>query len=262
MQPTLFVINLARDTERWTWISRQLVEFAVDHERFDAVCPNSLHRLPTDLHARLASSPLRPGEIGCWASHLMVMAEIVQRNLPYGVVLEDDVRLSPQLKPLLGHLGSMPESWGLLRFAGETNRAVVPVGPFGPDGKASLVKYARIPMGMGAYAISRKGAEAVLRSPHIGRAAVDTSFRRWWTFGLRTYGIDPLPVIHNAHGSSSIDDFGGIARIRRDGRSRLAYSLSRLPGEVAAWKFLGGTGWVKAKLSDAFPTTRPAQRSA
>ena len=262
MQPTLFVINLARDVERWSWISRQLDAFAIPYQRFNAVCPQTLHRLPADLRVRLASSPLRPGEVGCWASHLLVMQEIILRDLPYAVVLEDDVRLSADFKAALRHLGSMPQGWGLLRFAGETNRAVIPVGCFGNDPAVTLVKYGRIPMGMGAYAISRQGATAVRRSSHVGRAAVDASFRRWWTFGLRTYGIDPLPVVHNAHGSSSIEALGGVAHIRRDGRSRLAYSLSRLPGEMAAWQFLGGAGWVKAKLSDAFPAQQPAQRSA
>lgn len=260
MQPSLFVINLTRDTERWGWISRQLDTTQIGYERFNAVCPQTLHRLPTDLRARLGASLLRPGELGCWASHLLAMAEIIRRDLPYGLVLEDDVRLRAGFKPLLAHLDTMPDGWGLLRFAGETKRAVIPVSPFGDHAGVTLVKYGRIPMGMGAYAISRRGAESVLRSPHVGRSAVDASFRRWWTYDLRTYGIDPLPVEHNAHGSSSIEALGGVARIRRNGRSRLGYALSRIPGEVASWQFLGGSGWMKAKLADMLPVPALGKR--
>ena len=258
-QPTLFVINLAGDTERLDWISRQLDGADIGYERFNAVCPNTLHRLPSNLKARLAASPLRPGEIGCWASHLLVMQQIVRRDLPYALILEDDVRLRAGFKQLLTNLDTMPVGWGLLRFAGETKRAVIPVAQFGINTGVSLVKYGRIPMGLGAYAISRRGAEAVLRSAHIGRSAIDGSFRRWWTYDLRTYGLDPLPVEHNAHGSSSIEALGGVARIRRNGLGRLAYAASRLPGEVASWQFLGAAGWVKAKLADVMPAPGTAE---
>ena len=54
------------------------------------------------------------GEVGCYASHLVVAQQIVARGLPYAVVLEDDVELAPDFKAIIrAAIDAVPTGWDL-----------------------------------------------------------------------------------------------------------------------------------------------------
>ncbi|GEO03213.1 hypothetical protein AAE02nite_08770 [Adhaeribacter aerolatus] len=45
-----------------------------------------------------------PGEVGCFLSHYSVLKKIVDKQIPYALVLEDDVELSPRFPTLLNQV--------------------------------------------------------------------------------------------------------------------------------------------------------------
>lgn len=55
-----------------------------------------------------------PGEVGCLISHYLLMKKIVEQNLPYALILEDDVELSPNFPTLLEELEPLIEPGDLI----------------------------------------------------------------------------------------------------------------------------------------------------
>lgn len=110
-----FVISLARATERRSHMASQMACLGIPFEFFDGVDGHLLDdqeigRVYDDARARTTSwGPLNRGEIGCALSHIGVWRKLIEEDIPYALVLEDDAVLDPAvvdvleaLPPLLG----------------------------------------------------------------------------------------------------------------------------------------------------------------
>ena len=100
----IFVINLKEDIERRQSITKCLKELHLDFEIFNAIKGKDIDRPNNPLvydkdeclvkHNFLSKTVMRgklsDGELGCALSHLGVYQEIVKRNLPGAIILEDD----------------------------------------------------------------------------------------------------------------------------------------------------------------------------
>ncbi len=104
----VFVISLKNEKERRAFMRRQLESLCLDYEFIDAIRGTERIDDPRwydDASARrLEDRSLRAGEVGCALSHASVYAEIVKRQLPWALVLEDDGILHPDLPRVLNAL--------------------------------------------------------------------------------------------------------------------------------------------------------------
>lgn len=95
----LFVINLARRTERMAFMERQFAAVPLDFERIDAVdggklSPEDRGRAVNDFRWWCAQGyKARVGEIGCALSHRIALSRIVDEGLPCACIMEDDVTI-------------------------------------------------------------------------------------------------------------------------------------------------------------------------
>lgn len=101
-----FLINLDRRPDRLTFVKQQLENLDVAFERVNAIDGSSLtdEQKAFFNQKRFALECKRKvvkGEIGCALSHLAVWQRIVAENIPYALILEDDVQLKPELASLL-----------------------------------------------------------------------------------------------------------------------------------------------------------------
>lgn len=102
-----FVINLKRNPERLASISSQLNNLGIEFEVIEATDGKKLSEkdliklYSTSESLRHIKKPLTPGEIGCADSHLRIYEKIVEQNLPYSLVLEDDTVVDSSIKTLL-----------------------------------------------------------------------------------------------------------------------------------------------------------------
>ena len=106
-----FYINRDRDEARRVFIEWYLREAGIDAERIPAVeglaVPRSQVHFFYDDDAQ--SSRLNPGEVGCYASHLMAASIVVDRGLEHALILEDDAEFPPELPQSLENiLASLP----------------------------------------------------------------------------------------------------------------------------------------------------------
>jgi glycosyl transferase family 25 len=210
-----FYINRASDTERRDAIRGYLRLAQLSAERVAGVEGYAVPAPFRDMFFTEGQlhSTLRPGEVGCYASHLATMRLLVERNLPYALILEDDAELPVDLHVILADvLASLPDGWDIVHLSRDSNRAIKPVADLG-DGRR-IVRYSRVPEVTTGYLVSRSGAEKFL-NPVKRYWPVDTDFRQPWRFGLNIYGVAPSIIVAGGSLGSAIHDLGSHSRQRR-----------------------------------------------
>lgn len=210
-----FYINRDCDNERRASIEQQLKGASIVPHRITGV---DALAVPDELRDYFFEgdkliSPLNPGEVGCYASHLRALATIIERDLDYGLVLEDDALVPTNMKEIARDLfAHLPLGWDVVHLCGDARRAVKPITQLADD--RMLVRYSRIPSGAFGYLVSRAGAAKLLK-PMKRFWPYDTDLRRPWLFNLQVYGVDPKVIKHGGTAASVIIAVGGRSRARR-----------------------------------------------
>ena len=252
--PPIFLINLDRDPDRLAFMAAAISRLGLTFERIPAVYGLEMPAWikPYFLNARgEIASGLRRGEVGCYASHLVVARRMVEGQIPAALVFEDDLELPEDFSALIvAALQHLPEGWDILRLSNPPKSPFVPLATL--PGARELALYARVPNNTGASLLSLSGAEKLLR-PGLRDLQIDEHLRRPWDLGLETYGIVPAPIRSNIFDTSTIDAiqargfgtegfFAKLARRRIPGpRMILAY----LRWQAA---HLGLIGWLHSGL--------------
>lgn len=189
-------INLRRSTDRWAYMQAQAEALGLQLHRLDGV--DGTQGLPQALRPQFLGSEgeihstLTPGEVGCYASHLLACQHLLNSSEPFLVVLEDDAELAQDfIAATCAAVMAAPLRWDVLHLSTRFKRSAYPVAPL--PGRRSLVRYARLPASTVAYVISRSGAEKFLQ-PKARTRPVDQEIRHAWIMGLNVLGVYPSPA--------------------------------------------------------------------
>ena len=196
--PIVF-INLERDAERRTRLLAELRQIDMPSERFPAVWwadvpPEQASRwYSDDLNARRYYKPLRNGEKGCYASHIGAWQQLLASDAPALVVLEDDVRLTPQFAEVVKAIAALQEPWDMVKLLGRDREKVRSQRPLVPG--TALVDYSRVPSMTAGYVVSRAGAAKLLAHRQPFGRPIDVDLRFWWECDqLRILGVSPSAI--------------------------------------------------------------------
>ncbi len=166
-QIPIFVINLARQSERLERMSKELGALNLEFERLDAV--DRLSTPPAEFQQRFTKTgpigPLGKGDMACSLSHRKFWKEVLDRGLETAFVLEDDVEISPNLPDLLACADWVPKSANIIKFerkGGPKTRVYLGAGSSIWIGAFTLHRIFSPHMGTAGYLITRKGAELAL----------------------------------------------------------------------------------------------------
>lgn len=195
--PPIFVINLDRDVERMASLAGSLKSLGLDYVRVPAVLgkevPGWEQLVDAGLYAdRNRNVMPRPGEVGCYLSHLKAMEEFLRTDAPWCVILEDDVEVLPGCVPVLEALGRR-DDWDLAKLF--CFHSGMPVRKRALTSDHHLVVHLTRTTSSAAYAVNRRAAETMLKSMRPITEQVDHALDRPWETGLRVRGVRPLPVI-------------------------------------------------------------------
>lgn len=116
------------------------------------------------------------GQLCCAQSHINVFAEILRRDLPYGVIIEDDAFPNIGAKHLEERLRDLPEGWHIALLL--ENKLCE--GVLNPDSKLHTGHFTRmneLSYGAWAYALSREGAKYFLEESLPICTPIDCMFR-------------------------------------------------------------------------------------
>lgn len=102
-----FIINLTRNPERKVFMQQQLNSLGIPHEFIDAtdgknLTEKDIEKIYNKEHSlRYLNTPLRKSEIGCAHSHARIYRKIVEENIDYAFILEDDIVLDKRILEIL-----------------------------------------------------------------------------------------------------------------------------------------------------------------
>lgn len=195
----LVFINLDKDSERRTRIGGQLAHLGLPGERLPAVWWKHLPPAEQSLlysaerNHGLYYQPLVDGEKGCYASHIQAWRQLLASDAPALVVLEDDVRLTPQFAEVVKAIAALQEPWDMVKLLGRDREKVRSQRPLVPG--TALVDYSRVPSMTAGYVVSRAGAAKLLAHRQPFGRPIDVDLRFWWECDqLRILGVSPSAI--------------------------------------------------------------------
>jgi glycosyl transferase, family 25 len=166
-----FIINLNRDASRWQNISRALSGFGIPHERVSAIDAREritlvrrvVHR---DFQFVPAERALTDGEICCYLSHVAALKRVVRQNLQMAMIFEDDVVFDDRFS--LFYENDLPRflmTSDIVKFEGihysHTSKSGIPIAA---GETAQLILRLKPTLGAAAYAVTRRGALALIKA--------------------------------------------------------------------------------------------------
>lgn len=157
---TAFVINLDKDQARLEWVAAGLQRARIVLRRVPAVLGRNLPAAILARHRDSGLPALSPPEIGCIESHILAANMLRDSGLPYGLILEDDVHVSPGAAALIHMLASHLGQFPIIKLEAT---------PMGIDidtccvsvGSCRLCALKSSQLGTAAYLVSRRGAAIV-----------------------------------------------------------------------------------------------------
>jgi glycosyl transferase family 25 len=190
-----YLINLDAATDRRAFMEKALAALRFPVTRISAVDGRTLARPIPDYdeakYHRRHGRTTKPGEIGCYLSHVFAWRAFLATGDAYGLMCEDDLVLGPDLEKVIDLALPHAAHWNILRLSalGEGHPASV----LRLDSQYSLaVNLGRL-KGTGAYLIDRRGAATLVAGMLPMWLPFDHALDREWAFGLKAARISPWP---------------------------------------------------------------------
>ncbi len=196
MKFKVFIINLDRSTARYQHAVEQLAAWPqLPVERVSAadgriMTEQQLNQYYSAEHNhRNYYKMLKPAEKGCFISHIWCWQKIIEQQLDFALILEDDFILEGDLTALLQALSALPANWQYLKLAAPYKKQ--PVIQRQSLGSFEWVTYSKNPIATLAQAVSYAGAERLLQQLPFDRP-VDVMLQHSWQTGMPAVGIEPF----------------------------------------------------------------------
>uniref|UniRef100_UPI00333EF3E4 glycosyltransferase family 25 protein n=1 Tax=Castellaniella defragrans TaxID=75697 RepID=UPI00333EF3E4 len=170
-------------------------------------------------------NPLKPSQLGCFASHYLLWQECVASGTPL-IVVEDDAILRPNFGSFLAQAPTIAQHWPLVWLHGndkpghDPSIAVERAGPF------VLRKKLKSHFRTVAYLITPEGASALLRHSQTWIYPVDDTMIRFYEHGVESIALQPACVTHDDDSESDIT--GPDTRTRRSWGDKLRREAFKL----------------------------------
>ena len=225
----IFVISLPRSAHRWRTMSHRLNAIGLPFQRIEAIDGATLSEaaIAEVFDRKRAQSgyhyELTRGEIGCYLSHLKAWQTILEQDLDYAVILEDDVVLTDSFRFLPQTLAKLNDDWDLIKLAAPYKKQKAT--PLGEVGSFGYVRYRKPPMGACGHVVSAAGAAKLLTKRPPFYRPVDVDLQWQDELDLRVRGLLPYTVDNSHEHASDIFAVG-------DRRAQQKRPLQRLKHQI------------------------------
>jgi len=205
-----WLINLDRDKGRLEKMTLQLDAIGLDFTRFAAIdgkmeAGRLALRADKEAYARNMGSPILPGKMGCYASHIAVWEEFLQTGKEYALIFEDDVVFHDDFLDSLDCALRIADHWDTVRF--NCVRAKLPVSQ-GRVESYTLNAYVGPFTGNATYLLKRDIALRLLPSLWPQTRAFDHELNRFFLHDFRQCGLEPFSTHVDDENQSSITGTG------------------------------------------------------
>lgn len=206
----VWLINLPRDGERRTAMTRQLDALGSTYTVFDAVDGRAeeerlLAQADEAAYRRNMGSTLLPGKLGVYASHLAVWERLAASDDEVALILEDDVVFHDDFREAVETALKAHAHWDLIRF--NCIRAKMPVTQ-GTVGRYRVNAYVGPFTGNAAYLIKGEIAARLLPGLRPQTRALDHELNRFFLHDYRQRGLEPFASHPDDQNVSTITGVG------------------------------------------------------
>lgn len=231
------VINLDSSVARWQSITAQCELLGLTPQRVSAVRGSMLTAQQKsevyNLETNLAKfdKELNDGEIGCYLSHIRCWEHIIEQQLDFALVLEDDAILTPDIVRYIDKLAGSSVDWDYIKLSrGSKTKKSLECLDLG-DG-LSLTKGLKLNSTCTGQLISLSGAKKLLAHAFPISRPVDADIRYWFEKSLKCFSTSPLPILNGEFGS----DINKVSDRRLVKKRPLKRILQRIRYEYLLWR--------------------------
>jgi len=189
-----FIIHLERATDRQPQVQELIRELPIGTEIVNAIDGRTLDTQTINrVYRRSAYRPRYPfalstNEIACFLSHRKAWQAIVDQRLDAGLVLEDDVELTPEFAAAYSVACRVLKADSFIRFPfreRESGRVVLTTET------TRIIEPVPVGLGMVAQLIGQEAAQRLLSATEVFDRPVDTTAQMSWVTGLKPLSVLP-----------------------------------------------------------------------
>lgn len=229
MKHSILLINLDKSTDRFAHCQQELAKVQLKAERISAVYGADLsqqqlaqaysYQLPGAYH-----KALNPGEVGCYLSHRKAWQRIIDQQLDFAIILEDDFIINGDLPGAIEQISKLTTPWDYIKLAEhQRKRSAIASQPLGDF---TLVNYRKVPARTCAQAVSLSGAKKLLAHSQPFKRPVDIDLQHWWEKSLHLYGLTPCPIEPKKNTASEIDKLAKRNKAKSSLRKKFRNAVS------------------------------------
>lgn len=157
----IFVISLTTAYERRAHIQQEFGKQKIDFQFFDALKPDLALPFSQQLGLNFNSDILTQGELACFMSHVSIWKKMIDENIPYAAVFEDDVFLGEDAHKIFSDTAWIDPDWHIIKTEAFAERVFL-TGQAKqiPESGREIIQLAGQNLGTAGYILSLKGAQA------------------------------------------------------------------------------------------------------
>ena len=190
-----YVINMESATDRMAHIDAGLARAQISYIRQPGVMgmklPYSSENFSDRSYKYWHGRCWAPRELGCYLSHIQCLCNFLETDAPYALILEDDVKLTDNIRDILKNAIEHASDWNMLRLSTVNNGKWWPVRKLGLQSLAICLTREE---GSGGYLVDRKAAACMVEKLLPMRLEWGISFDLERLLGFKTLAVYPLPI--------------------------------------------------------------------
>ncbi len=204
----IFIINLPNETTRFEFIKKQFAKIGLDVERVEGVYADTLSSefiatiYSPEANRKSYVRPLHKGQIACYLAHIKAWKKIIEDNLDYAIVLEDDAKIINDFNAGVEFLDNTFGKWEFVRI--QANAKLKKIFCEKNFGDFSFVQYINTTGNTIAQAISKQAAEKMIKNLIPFGMPVDVNQQYYYKIGVRVESLRPPIISESEIGNNSI----------------------------------------------------------
>lgn len=195
------VISLNTAIQRRQHIEKEFGKQGISFSFFDAATPSTASILAEKLNLKFKENVLSAGELACFMSHVCIWQKMLDENIQYLAVFEDDVYLGQNAEVFLNQNEWIQPDWHILKLEAFADRIMHDSRGISVGFSREIYKLTGSHLGAAGYILSLKAAEylmALLRRDVIeeplDHLLFDTKFHK---NGFSLYQMKPAICIQS-----------------------------------------------------------------
>lgn len=157
-----YVISLVTAEDRRLHISNEFSRKNIEFTFFDAINPKNMEFIANKHSIQIKNSNLSDGEICCLLSHVCLWNLIIEKNLPYLAIFEDDIYLGENAEIFLSDNSWIDPKWDILKIEKALGSTLMSLKLDNVEDNRKIGKLKAFYGGTGGYILSQNGAKSLL----------------------------------------------------------------------------------------------------